>query len=88
MALVIAGTPEVELTVSVTLALPVPEELVAVTVNVEVPAAGSVPEINPCWCSPKDCGQSRGSVTGGPVAAGDLIGEYRFPPFRSRSWRW
>ena len=43
----IAGTPGVEVTVSVTVALPVPEELVAVTVNVEVPAAGSVPEINP-----------------------------------------
>jgi hypothetical protein len=47
VALVIAGAPEVELTVSATLALPVPEELVAVTVNVEVPAAGSVPEIKP-----------------------------------------
>ena len=47
MELVIAGTPEVELTVSVTLALPTPEELVAVTVNTEVPAAGSVPKINP-----------------------------------------
>jgi hypothetical protein len=44
---VIAGAPEVELTVSTTLALPVPEELVAVTVNTEVPAAGNVPKINP-----------------------------------------
>jgi hypothetical protein len=47
VALVIAGTPKLEVTVSVTVALPVPEELVAVTVNVEVPAAGNVPEINP-----------------------------------------
>ena len=29
------------------MALPVPEELVAVTVTVEVPAADGVPEINP-----------------------------------------
>jgi hypothetical protein len=45
--LVIAGTPELEFTVSVTVALPVPEELMAVTVNAEVPAVGSVPEIKP-----------------------------------------
>ena len=43
----IAGTPEVELTVSVTVALPVPEELVALRVTVEVPAAEGVPEIKP-----------------------------------------
>ena len=42
-----AGTPEVEFTVSVTVALPVPEELVALRVTVEVPAADGVPEIKP-----------------------------------------
>jgi hypothetical protein len=47
VALVIAGTPEVEFTVSVRVALPVPEELVAPRVTVEVPAAVGVPEINP-----------------------------------------
>jgi hypothetical protein len=44
---VIAGTPEVEFTVSVRVALPVPEELEALRVIVEVPAAEGVPEINP-----------------------------------------
>ena len=43
----IAGTPEVELMVSVAVALPVPEELVALRVRVEVPAAEGVPEIKP-----------------------------------------
>jgi hypothetical protein len=33
--------------VSIVVALPVPEELVALTVTVEVPAAEGVPEINP-----------------------------------------
>jgi hypothetical protein len=47
VALVIAGTPEVEFTVSVRVALPVPEELKALRVTVEVPAADGVPEINP-----------------------------------------
>jgi hypothetical protein len=43
--LVITGAAE--LTVSVRLALPVPPELVALTVTVEVPAVAGVPEINP-----------------------------------------
>jgi hypothetical protein len=47
VALVIAGTPELEFTVSVTVTLPVPEELVALRVTVEVPIAVGVPEINP-----------------------------------------
>jgi hypothetical protein len=47
VALVIAGTPGVEFTVSVTVALPVPEELVAPRVTAEVPAAEGTPEINP-----------------------------------------
>ena len=43
----IAGTPNPELIVTVALALPVPEELVALRVTVEVPAAEGVPEIKP-----------------------------------------
>jgi hypothetical protein len=44
---VIAGTPNPELMVTVAAALPVPEELVALKVTVEVPVAVGVPEINP-----------------------------------------
>jgi hypothetical protein len=47
VALVITGTPEIELIVTVAVALPVPEELVALRVAVEVPAAEGVPEIKP-----------------------------------------
>jgi len=43
--LVITGAAE--LTVRVRLALPVPPELVALTVTVEVPAVAGVPETNP-----------------------------------------
>ena len=43
--LVITGAAE--LTVRVRLALPVPPELVALTVAIEVPAVVGVPEINP-----------------------------------------
>jgi hypothetical protein len=45
VALVIAGTPK--LMVTIVVALPVPEELVAPRVTAEVPAAEGVPEINP-----------------------------------------
>jgi hypothetical protein len=47
VALVITGTPEIELIVTVAVALPVPEELVALRVAVEVPEAEGVPEIKP-----------------------------------------
>jgi hypothetical protein len=43
------GTPKPELIVTVAMALPVPEELVALTVTVEVPAAEGVPEIKPVF---------------------------------------
>jgi hypothetical protein len=66
VALVIAGTPEVEFTVSVTGALPVPEELVAPRVTVEVPAADGVPEISPVLVFTE-------SPPGKPVAA-KLVG--------------
>jgi hypothetical protein len=66
VALVIAGTPEVEFTVSVTVALPVPEELVALRVTVEVPTAEGMPEINPVLVFTE-------SPLGSPVAA-KLVG--------------
>ena len=44
------------------MALPVPEEFVAVTVNVEVPTGVSVPEINPVLVFTE-------SLLGNPVVA-------------------
>ena len=46
VALVIVGTVEAPM-VNVSVALPVPPELVAFTVTVDVPADVGVPEINP-----------------------------------------